>query len=471
MKILFIHENNYFEPLGLMCLSAALKQQGHNCFFLDLAFEKSPGVTVRALAPDIVAYSVTTADFERFRKINSFLKTHQRFFAVFGGPHATFFPNIIRENDIDAICIGEGEKAFVELADCMESGISIENIDNFWIKQEGKIFKNGVRNLIDNLDSLPAPDRDLISVYPFYRKMRRRYIISGRGCPYQCTYCFNHAYNKLYNNKGNIVRKRSVGKVIEELKSLKDKFRPKRFQFVDDIFIIKRKWTLEFCRTYKEEVGLPFIANMRVNHVNDEVAAALREAGCITAVLAIESGNEHIRNQVLKRNTSERQIVDAANCIKRNKIKIYAQGMIGLPDETVETAHETLALFQRCDVSYSWVSIFQPYPKTTLRDYAIEKGYLPADDNSFHENYYKRSPLELKDKKKLERLHHLFTIGVEFPVLGGLLKTLCHIPLDPFYYLIWHFHRAYCYFFRVRWIDPIEILYRFMPQKRRSSAD
>ena len=218
MKILFIYKCEFEEPLGIMYLSSFLKKHGHECYFLDLKFEKRFIEEVQKISPDIIGYSITTGKHKFYQKLNLELKKKLHFFSLFGGPHATFFPEFIYKQGVDAVCRGEGEFPFLELADSFEKGKDITKIKNIWVKVNGKVYKNEVRDLISDLDILPFSDRELLNKYAHYKKMHRRFILTGRGCPYNCTFCFNHSYKKLYKNKGKIIRKRSIGNVIEELK-------------------------------------------------------------------------------------------------------------------------------------------------------------------------------------------------------------------------------------------------------------
>ncbi len=256
MKVLFIYKYEYIEPLGILSLSAYLKKKGHKIYFIDLKFSRDYYEEIKKIMPDVIAYSITTGKHNFYKKLNIKLKKRFNFFAVFGGPHCTFFPEFIKEDGVDAISKGEGEFAFAELLDKFEKNEDIRFIKNVDIKINGVIYQNEVRNLIPDLDILPYPDRELINRYKHYRKMHRRYILTGRGCPYNCAYCFNHSYNRLYAGKGNIIRKRSVDNVIKELKEIKEGYKLRRFQFVDDTFILNRKWTLDFCKRYKEEIKL-----------------------------------------------------------------------------------------------------------------------------------------------------------------------------------------------------------------------
>ncbi len=460
MNILFVHKNEFVEPLGIMSLSAYLKKRGHTCSFLDVDFEKDAEGEILKIAPDIIAYSIMTGRHKYYEALNRRLKKRFKFFAIFGGPHCTFFPEFIEEESVDAICRGEGEVAFAELADKLANGGDITKIDNIWVKIDGNIYKNELRDLISDLDTVPFPDRELINKYNHYKKIHRRSIMTGRGCPYHCTYCFNHSYNTLYKDKGKIVRKRTVDNVIGELISVKAEYSPRRFHFWDDTFNIDREWLLHFCDAYRSKVNIPFLANFRVDLVNEDGVKALKKAGLITAVTSIESGNEGIRNKVLKRNISESQITGACRLFHKYGMNLYIGNMVGLPDETLDMVFETLALNIKCKPSFSNCNIYMPYPRTDLCRYSKERGYYSGNVDSINERTYNTSAMDIKDIKKIERLHHLFSLGTAFPILVPVIRVLINVPLEKFYRLLWHIHRAWCYCFRVKYLDISELFVR-----------
>ncbi len=461
--VLFIYKYEYLEPLGIMSLAAFLQANGHRCEFIDLAFEKDLPKEVRKINPDIIAYSITTGCHSYYQKMNLELKKEFRFLSIFGGPHATFFPDFIQEEGVDAICRGEGEGAILDLANALDGGQGIHSIANLWVKSDGQIHKNPLRPLISDLNTLPFVSRDLVNKYDHYRKLHRRMILTGRGCPYRCTYCFNHAYHDLYKGNGRIVRKRSVEHVLRELRKVRENDAPRRFQFVDDTFILDHNWCFEFCERYKTEIGLPFIVYTRVNLINEEIVRRLKEAGCVTILYAIESGNDCIRNQILKRNVSREQILSAAQLFRKYGLKTYAQNMLGLPDENMESAMDTIDLNIACKPDYAWCSIFQPYPATDLWQYCKEKQYLT--DEPIEASFYKKSVLDIPHRRYVARLHHLFPLAVSTPIIKRYLPVLVKLPLTSLYFAIWHLHRAYAYFFRVNWIDWSELFIR--ERKRR----
>jgi len=145
MNILFIYKYNYIEPVGLMYISSSLVQAGHETFFFDTELSSHLEEYVERLKPDIIAYSIVTGNHMDYAEINKNLKKQFSFFSVFGGPHATFFPDFINEEGVDSICRGEGEEALVELVNKMSKNESLLETKNFWIKQDGKIHRNQLR--------------------------------------------------------------------------------------------------------------------------------------------------------------------------------------------------------------------------------------------------------------------------------------------------------------------------------------
>ncbi len=166
MKVLFITKPFIIEPLGIMYLSAAAKAAGHKT---DLArISDDLNKKIDEFKPDIVAYSLMTGDQDLYLDLNNSLRRNHQFLSVFGGPHPTFFPELINEDGVDIVCRGEGEQAFVELLNKQEKSEDIVQLENFTIKINGRINQNGMRPLA-NLDSLPFPDREIVKQFPEIR--------------------------------------------------------------------------------------------------------------------------------------------------------------------------------------------------------------------------------------------------------------------------------------------------------------
>lgn len=141
MKILFITDVTYKEPLGILYIASVLKENGHECDILAPNIEKNELVNqVKKFSPDIIGYSVITGSQKYYLAINNELKKHLSFFSVFGGPHPTFFPEFINSPGVDSICMGEGEYPLLDLADNLTEG-NITKIKNMWIKTMAKYIK------------------------------------------------------------------------------------------------------------------------------------------------------------------------------------------------------------------------------------------------------------------------------------------------------------------------------------------
>jgi len=453
-KILFVlKDTEMIDRMGIMFLSAMLKSHNHKvkcCITSKGDIVK----TVREFNPDIIAYSITTGEHDYYIRLNNMLKENFSFISIFGGPHPTFFPEMIDKEGVDIICRGEGEYPLLELADRIENKEKIDDIKNLWIKRDGTIIKNDVRELIGDLDSIPFPDRDV--VYDSDSDLKNnttKIFFSGRGCPFNCTYCFNHKFNALYFNKGKIVRKRSVKNVIQEILDVKKRYNMSFVYFDDDTFIIDKKWLKEFSREYKENINLPFACNVRANLIDDETVRFLKDANCQTVWMGIECGNEKIRNNLLKRGMTDEQIINAVRMLKRNGIKVVTQNILCLPVKNpLKIDLETLNLNIKCSPDFAGTSILYPYPTTEIGDYSIKNGMFDGNFNDICTTNKLYSVLKFQDerlKRQSENLHKLFAIAVRFPFSLPLIKFLIKLPPNKVFNFIFYGWYAYCWKFKI----------------------
>lgn len=432
MKVLFITKPFVIEPLGLMYLSASAKKAEHQ---VDLALTTEDlEAKISEFKPQVVGYSVMTGDQNFYLDLNRRLKQKHSFLSAFGGPHPTFFPSIIKEEGVDVICRGEGEQAFVELLDTLESGGEISHIKNLWINKNGEITQNPVRGLVD-IDSLPFPDRDLVSRIPEIRDGPIKHFLASRGCPFSCSYCFNESYSEIYQGKGKRVRFRDISSLTEEVSQVVSSTPTRFVYFQDDTFTLDKKWLDEFAKQYSSKVGLPFHCHVRPNTLDKHIIDALKKAGCYSVHIAAETADDRLRNEILNRKMTKEQIVQASNLLRQEGIKFMLQNMIGLPTGSIENDLETLEMNIKCKPDYSWVSIFQPYPGTRLGKLCEEKGFYSGDFSDLKPSFFVSSPLNFSDeyKNQLTNLQKLFAIFVEFPELHnlGLSEAMISIKSTP----------------------------------------
>jgi radical SAM superfamily enzyme YgiQ (UPF0313 family) len=453
MKILFIQpESTMHERMGFMYLSSNLKAKNHEVHMV-LADSFGPeGLIeeVERFCPDIIGYSVMTSELETVLAINTALKSNSKwkFLSVFGGPHPTFAPDeMIKRDGVDAICVGEGDLAFPEFCNQVKLGKDFWNTPNFLVNHDGEIFKNPIGPLVENLDDLLFPDREIMyEADPGLRENGRKMFFGSRGCPYLCTYCFNAEYNKMTKGQGDIMRHRSPENVIEEVLKVKERYPMNTVWVDDDTFLIKPKgWIAKFCKLLKEQVGLPFDINIRPDLVKDDVISDMKEGGLNSIWMGVECGDEEIAGKVLKRHTPNQRIHRAADVLKRHKVKFVTQNMMGLPvEQAFEADLKTLDFNIALGPTYAWSSILYPFPGTEVYRYALENGYLETKEVPILETTRVSSSLKFSSKaeaRRIENLHKLFGIIVNFPILRKYCETLCELPLTKVYgvfYYLWY---------------------------------
>ncbi len=434
-KIAFL-QKTCWDFIGVMSMSATLKASGHRCDVFIESEEKSLARCIADFRPDIVAFSVTTNDYYWSLELARQIKNSHDATIVFGGIHPTIFPEIITEHPIDMICRGEGEHAILDIADAVDQKRDCSTIMNLWVKKSGEIIRNPIRPLIRNLDELPPFDRELYYKYPSIKNYPARNFMITRGCPYSCSFCFNHQFNKLYRLQGSPVRRKSIENSIAELKRLKQ-YKTRMIVFWDDTFTLDKEWLFNFLTAYRKEIALPFYCNARVDHLDRETVMSLKSAGACTVDFGIETGNEERRKALLKKDVTNLQIVRAAKLLHEFGIRINAENMLALPGETIESALETLELNRRIQPTYAWCSIFQPYARLSLTDEAIKRGLITEGlRGSDRFTYYEKSVLDIPCIEEISNLQKLFNVAVKFRLQNHVIRFLIRLPLRRVYLVV-----------------------------------
>lgn len=441
-KITFI-QNILSEFQGVEQISALLKKHGHKTSVLIGTKTSHLIRSLKRENPDIAGFSLMSGTQPwALTAARAIKKELPRVKVLFGGSHPTYFPEIVEEDGVDIICLGEGEYASLDLMNALETGKSIQCIPNLWVKKNGIIHKNDLRPLVENLDSLPFPDRGLYyERYPFLKKKNVKNFNVVRGCPYDCTFCYNHKLKTMYKGKGRYVRFRSKESIVDEILDVEKRFGLKRIYFVADTMFIDQKWALDFLKYYGSEVGIPFSAVIRADKTNETIVEELKKNGCESAWFGIESGDEKYRNEILKKSLSDRQIIQTASLLKKYGIKFRTYNIMCLPGENVEQAHATINMNIRIKTDYPWCSLYYPYHGTQLVEYAKRMGFLDKDfdfdciDTTFFKSSYLSEP-DIQERLNLQRF---FQTAVLFPKTFPLLKKLAKLPPNPFFDLWFQF--------------------------------
>lgn len=429
MKVLFIDFfTNIYDKHPIYSISSVLKKNGHEVSYLVASdFDKSIE-SVLAIKPELILYSCFSSEVYLAVQFDALMKNQYQCHSLIGGPGPTFDDHEIQSSTIDAICVGEGEIAIVDYISSQFQPNS--NIYHRSQKKSGKYYP------MAPLDELPFPDRSVIYEQDhFLRDMPTKQFMAGRGCPYHCTYCHNDAFLTEFKDSGPKFRYKSVDYLIAEIKEVREKYPLENIVFQDDVFILDKKWLKEFCEKFPAQVGITFTCNIRANLINDEIIALLKESGCVGVSWSIESGNDFLRNKILRRNMSKNIIRNAASILNKHQIKHRTGNILGIPGETWEQMIETLELNIEIKPYLAMAYTFVPFPGLALTEYAIANNHLDADLMEFiPRTFFKKSVLKFDEetKDKIARLSLIFPALVKFPFLYHQKPIFEYLFQSPF---------------------------------------
>lgn len=395
MKIALLCSEDF--SLGAAHLSAYLKNKGHGVKvifdprqfnksylennFLSAAFDRTDFILrdIAAFKPDLIGFSVFTSSYQWALALAGKIKQETCVPIIFGGIHPTLVPEVvISEDSVDMVCVGEGEEPLAELLGSIKNvNYSIKNI---WFKRNGEIIRNDVRPLRQDLDSLPFADRK-----DLYRQLPRSYskypiILTSLGCPYRCTYCANNGLAQVYKDKGKYLRRRSPRNVLNEIKQLKEGYRPRYIIFMDDLFTFDLEWLRIFAPLYREEVGLPYSCLTHAKFLNSEACGLLKDSLCNIVLLGLQSGCQRIRKEVLERPEENEDYYEAVNLLKKFKIRFSLDNILNLPFDTDETIEESLRFYNELRPSMVHSFSLAYFPKAEIIDKGIKAGLLKEED-------------------------------------------------------------------------------------------
>lgn len=442
MNIAFL-QDTVNQSIGLMYLSSLVKKDGHTCRLFVEPLETDFLSEIFKFKPDIVGIGVITGAHHWALKVSEEIKKRCKdILIILGGPHPTYFPQIIEHKYIDIVARGEAEISFPELVRRIEYGKDYRDIQGLWIKKNGVIYKNDVSPLVEDLSSLPHPDHYLYLEYEFYRHQTEIPFNTMRGCPYRCSYCYNHVKAALYRGKGKYVRIRDVDDVISEMEFARSIYpNMKSVILYDDIIGIDKLWLKEFCQVYAERINLPWFTSIRADLVDEFVIDNLKGTNCFCLSLGVETGDEELRTMVLGKKIPNSTYIRAVKLLRTAHIKIRTSNMFFLPGEDFFKALKTVDLNRKMKVDFAWVYTLQPYPGTEIYDYAIKYGYLSS---SFQ--FDDIDPLglinpiiEVKDKNKILVLHRLFHYCVHSNFIRFIIKILVLIPHNPIFDVAYYY--------------------------------
>lgn len=443
MKIAFLQET-VNQSIGVMYLSSILKARGHHCELFIKSIERSNFYSaVVSYKPDILAFSVITGSHHWALTTARHLKTLlSGVLVIFGGPHATYFPEVLGEDGVDIIARGEADRSFPELINRLEDKRDFSDVLGIWTKMDGKVFRNDVAPLVNDISSLPHPDHSLYLKYAFYREQTEVPFSTIRGCPYQCSFCYNHAKAELYRGKGRFVRTRIVANVIDEMRMARRLYPKMRTVILyDDIIGIDKEWLGQFCDEYKKYIDMPWFTSIRPDIVDKFMVKKMAEARCSCLSMGVETGDEELRSKILGKRISNTRCIEAARLIHEAGIKLRTSNMFFLPGEDIDKAFKTVEINRRMETDFAWGYTLQPYPGTAIYEYSVKNGYLSPDFqfDDIDPLGLIRPIIKVRDMRKIRVLHRFFPLAVSNGFVYRIIKKLVLIPPNPIFDMLYYY--------------------------------
>jgi radical SAM superfamily enzyme YgiQ (UPF0313 family) len=402
-------------PIGLMYLSSFIKKHLKSPVevelintLVDIAEISDITKRIKEFSPDLVGIRVLSTNFNYFKEMIS--KFPDGLKVIAGGPHVNLDPlSVLNNPKVDYIIFNEGEETFLELISSLIGNKDISSIKGLGYKKESKPVINPPRQFIENLDSLPYPDYSLIDLDKYakflsygYTFRKQGVLVTSRGCPFNCYYCFNFT--------GRRFRKRSAENVFRETEYLYKTYGIRDFFITDDTFNIDRKRCIKFFNLIIDsgiKINLYFTSGLRGDLMDKEFIDLMVEAGTIWVTFGVETINKRVQKVVNRRANVDKLKKSIEYCCEKG-IMVGVFFMVGFPTETKEEAMETLVFIKDLNkITMPYLFGVKFFPGTKLYEIADDMGIITPEQKKnifvpYHEiSMHKTDSMSEKDFKEL----------------------------------------------------------------------
>lgn len=373
-----------FVPVGIGCLLAATEREGIRAQFIDEqveadVFGKVAEYVKSMKRPYIFAFSVLTAAFKNAVLVSKELKRlYPDSIILFGGIHPTALPDeVLSFGHIDFVLRGEGEKSLIELYRCVKDGKDCTHMDNLSYRKSGQIIHNKMSPILEDLDSYPS--------FPYHLFTSEAYdtgfVISSRGCPYQCIFCSNRV------TTGRKYRFRSAEAIVAELDMLYHKFNKRYILFLDDNLLVSKKRIYSLLEQIKEkglDKKMTFNFQARGDNVDYKLLQDLYNCGFRSIFFGLETASERLM-KIVKKGETVAQCIDAVKMAKDIGFHVSATFIFALPQETHQDRMDSINLSRDLQLDMVRFNNATPYPGTEL--YEIAKREKRLNVKGLWENF------------------------------------------------------------------------------------
>jgi len=416
-RILFVFPETRYpsgQPsLGIAMLSAVAKQTGAETRLCDMSFAARPFEHLKDLLlefePDAVSITLVTPQIKAVLTACEVIRsTAPGAYLMIGGPHATVLPaETLETTGADLVYSGEGERAFRLLL----AGTDPVEIPGACIMRDGKPYSVPGRLLVEDLDTLPMPDRTIFDMERYFRtwysmdrvdpSLKGTTLMATRGCPYRCTFC-QPTLSEIFGRK---MRKRSPESILDELESLVADYSISAFMFEDSTFIVDHPWVTEICRgIIRRGLKLRWCCNVRADLLTGELLDTMVSAGLSKVNMGVESASQRVLDDIYRKDITVDGVRAALRLCRSRGLFVQGYFMLGAPGETVEEMKETIAFAAREPFDDALFDITTPFPHTGL--WEMSKDLIDADYSEFdcfHKSVYRLEGITPEEIEKLKR--------------------------------------------------------------------
>ncbi|MBI1940384.1 MAG: B12-binding domain-containing radical SAM protein [Acidobacteria bacterium] len=410
-----------YVPLGILYLTSHLRSKGFDVEVFDTTFSSREELygLLNSMPPAVLG---VYANLMTRRSAVEILQAAKRsgWETVVGGPEPAAYISEYLAAGADVVVIGEGEKALEELLPALraKSPRALERVCGIAFRGEGgAIRQTPPRPLIGDLDALPWPARESVSIERYLEVWRQHHgagsvsLITARGCAYKCRWCSHAVY-------GNTHRRRKPDSVVNEVEWILKRYEPEMVWMADDVFTIHHDWLFRYAAEMKRRgLKIPFECITRADRLSPQVADTLAELDCFRVWIGSESGSQRLLD-AMERGVTVGEVQNAVALCKTRGIETGMFLMWGYEGEAVEDIEATVAHVKRSDPDIFLTTVAYPIKGTPYFDEVADRtvSALPwkqTSDRDFRlrgrhsRRFYQFADLLLRSEVELARAARL----------------------------------------------------------------
>ena len=452
-------------PLGLAYIAAVLEQEKYSIKILDCTAEGYSDKPVeiknkiryglgdgaiksaiQKFQPDLVGisclFSNKADDMHNVCKITK--EINRDTIIAVGGIHVTVLPEeTLKDGNIDFVVLGEGEYTFRDLIETLNSDNDLSKINGLCYRSNQKIIINQKSNFIENLDELPFPARHLlpmdfylktISPHCGFKRTPFTSMITSRGCPQSCTFCeLKHLWGKKY-------RVRSAESVLDEIEFLIENYGIKEIHFEDDNLTANNKRAIKIFDGMidrKFDITWSVPSGLSVFYLNKKILQKMKQSGCYSISIAIESGDEYVLHHLMKKPVNLKKVKPLINEARKMGLSVRGFYMIGFPGETKEQINKTINFAKNAGTDWTHIFIATPHYGTEMREICEKENYISKENQDFEKWFYEPTIVTPEfNPDYLMKLYEETNLDINFKNNINLIEGNYDRAIEDFEYVI-----------------------------------